>query len=291
AVAVLGALAAPVGAAIAGFAALGAAAVALWPQIEGAFSSIGAFVTDTVEGIRAALVDKLQAAFDFVTAGVEKVERAFFFLYDRVVGNSWVPDMVDEIGQHMDRLDPEMVDPALEATDKVGEAFRQLNSDALGSIADMVKDGEFSLFRFTEAITASFNRMADQIIDGAFARLGDAFTFSGDFATGEGKTPGAGFGGFFSGIGSALGGLFSGLPGFADGGSFEVGGRGGIDRNLVAFRASADERVTVTKPGQAGAAPSVTVHISTPDARSFQASRGQIAAQIAAAVARGQRFA
>jgi hypothetical protein len=59
---------------------------------------------------------------------------------------------------------------------------------------------------------------------------------------------GMGGGGFF---GSLLKGIFGGgLPGFASGGSFQVGGAGGIDSQLVAFRASPNERVNVTKPGQ-----------------------------------------
>lgn len=49
-------------------------------------------------------------------------------------------------------------------------------------------------------------------------------------------------------IGNVFG--FGGLPGFANGGSFQVGGAGGIDSQLVAFRASPNERVTITKPGQ-----------------------------------------
>jgi tape measure domain-containing protein len=42
----------------------------------------------------------------------------------------------------------------------------------------------------------------------------------------------------------------SSLFGFASGGSFTVGGSGGTDSQLVAFRASPDETVTVTTPGQ-----------------------------------------
>jgi hypothetical protein len=38
---------------------------------------------------------------------------------------------------------------------------------------------------------------------------------------------------------------------FAEGGSFKVGGAGGTDSQLVAFRASPNERVTVTRPDQA----------------------------------------
>jgi phage-related minor tail protein len=43
------------------------------------------------------------------------------------------------------------------------------------------------------------------------------------------------------------------VPGFATGGSFMVGGEGGTDQNLVAFRASRGERVDVLTPAQQAA--------------------------------------
>lgn len=52
--------------------------------------------------------------------------------------------------------------------------------------------------------------------------------------------------------GGIIQGLFGGLLGFANGGSFQVGGSGGIDSQLVAFKASPNERVSITKPGQEG---------------------------------------
>lgn len=45
-----------------------------------------------------------------------------------------------------------------------------------------------------------------------------------------------------------------GLPGFATGGTFTVGGAGGTDSQIVRFRATPGEKVTVTTPGQAGTA-------------------------------------
>jgi hypothetical protein len=54
--------------------------------------------------------------------------------------------------------------------------------------------------------------------------------------------------------GGFLSGILGSLMGFANGGSFDVGGTGGIDSQLVAFRASPDENVTITKPGQVAGA-------------------------------------
>lgn len=58
-----------------------------------------------------------------------------------------------------------------------------------------------------------------------------------------------GGGGFLSSIGSFFG-QGAGLPGFQGGGSFQVGGSGGPDSQVVAFRASPMENVNVTRPGQ-----------------------------------------
>ena len=55
------------------------------------------------------------------------------------------------------------------------------------------------------------------------------------------------------GIGSMLSGLFGKLFGFARGGSFKVGssnGLSGVDSQLVAFRASPNETVSITRPDQ-----------------------------------------
>jgi phage-related protein len=52
------------------------------------------------------------------------------------------------------------------------------------------------------------------------------------------------------GLGSIFSTIFGALPGFATGGSFKVGGSGGIDSQLVAFKASPSETVSITKPGQ-----------------------------------------
>ena len=48
------------------------------------------------------------------------------------------------------------------------------------------------------------------------------------------------------------GGVLAGMMGFASGGSFDVGGQGGTDSQVVAFKASPNERVTVSTPGQQG---------------------------------------
>lgn len=86
-------------------------------------------------GVKTWFMDRLAPVFDYVTSKIEKVEQGFAWLYDRVVGNSWVPDMVDAVGMHMRRLDKQMVDPALKATRTTDEAFRAMAVE-VGALLD-----------------------------------------------------------------------------------------------------------------------------------------------------------
>jgi hypothetical protein len=99
----------------------------------------------------------------------------------------------------------------------------------------------------------------------------------------------SGFGGSGSsgtGIGGTILNFGKKLFGFANGGSFQVGGVGGIDSQLVAFKASPNERVSITKPGQdMGAGGAIAVHV-TPSAY-FDVAVQRIAAPMAASAAMG----
>ena len=79
-----------------------------------------------------------------------------------------------------------------------------------------------------------------------------------------------------------------GLPGFATGGDFTVGGSGGTDSQLVQFMASPEEKVLVETPAQRrqrlaaqdGSARQqrnviVNMNVTTPDANSFRRSKNQ----------------
>lgn len=56
----------------------------------------------------------------------------------------------------------------------------------------------------------------------------------------------------------------TGLPGFKTGGSFKIGGRAGIDQNVVAFRATAGEVVDIRKPGNDNGPAGITVNMTMP---------------------------
>lgn len=97
-----------------------------WDKIE-------PIVRNMVNAIRTWLVDKLNAVWDSAKAKIDAVKNKFRDLYQAVVGNSYIPDMVDGIGRSMAELQKIMVDPALSATEKVGHAFQSL----AGMIGDL----------------------------------------------------------------------------------------------------------------------------------------------------------
>lgn len=87
------------------------------------WDAITEIVRNLYIGVRTWLLDKLGAVFNWLQGKVKAVKDTFYDLYDAVVGNSYIPDMVDGIGQHMRRLQGEMVKPALDAVGKVNAAF------------------------------------------------------------------------------------------------------------------------------------------------------------------------
>ena len=95
------------------------------------------------------LQDKLGAVWKWVTDKIELVKAAFFGLYDAVVGNSYIPDMVDGIAAQMARLDAVMVAPAKKGTDKVKAAFKQLADDIRPLMAELFPDAR-ALADFTK---------------------------------------------------------------------------------------------------------------------------------------------
>lgn len=162
------------------------------------------------------------------------------------------------------------------------EAEAKVVSNALKGMFD---DGKLTLDDFGDVIDAWGKHVLDGILTDVFDPISEALTqlsnnlFSGGLGGGGG-------GGLLSGIGN----FFGGLLGFDTGGEMEVAGRAGIDRNVAAFRVSADENIKVVKRGNTDGGRPINVTIQTPDPASFNASKGRVAATIARAVGRGGRF-
>lgn len=319
----IAAIGAPVGLAIAGMVALGAAAVAFSGELRAAGEWVVSMVGTVeewitvrlgavydwwsdkatrvgrdfanlydaaVEGVSAMVTaieewfrGRLAAAFSFVTDKVAAVKGAFADLYDAVVGNSFVPDMVEEIGEWFGRLDSNMVGAAGSAADEVASVFDDLKSTVGNIFGDMVREGDFTLRRLASGIGSFASQLAGRAIDRGLGMVLDL-----------------GMNALGTGISHAMGwSMASPMPTprpvrAATGADFLVGGVGGVDANRVTMDLTRGERVRVSRPGEhaaGGGGRPVYVTIQTPDPRSFAASRAQVSRSIAGAVARAERVA
>lgn len=125
----------------------------LWEAVKAALTGIGrAFATlfpevvewvkRTYEGVRQWMTGRLFEVFEGVIRKVKGVSDAFFKLYDAVVGHSYVPDMVTEVGEWMARLDDLMVKPAQRAAALTAEAFEQARERARAAVQGLLTDDE-----------------------------------------------------------------------------------------------------------------------------------------------------
>lgn len=300
--------------------------------LKGVLGGLASFAIDAVrrmvQGVSQWLTGKLFDVLNGTINRVKSVSDAFFKLYDAVVGHSYVPDMVTEIGEWMSKLDGNMVAPAQKAAQTTAEAFEQAQERASAALETLLTDSErawrdhqntiralqdgvdaggpgadvyrqgiaranagyvgrdlrmpdvprlaggVSDMPGVQAINDAMGRINAEI-DASRERFADAFSYGieaalrGDWSSilrmvvgdtfndalrGMGRSifngSGGGSGGILSTIGRSIGGLFGKLPGFATGGSFKVGGAGGIDSKLVAFRATPGEMVNIRRPGQ-----------------------------------------
>lgn len=185
-------------------------------------------VSNMVAGIRDAITGRLSAIWEGAKARIESVKQKFADMYDAVVGNSYVPDMVQGIAQSMMQLGKVLVDPAISATDKVAAVFQNLQ----GIIGQVFGGGK-----------------AGGIIDiiGQFATALAPILFPGS------RIPTGGSGGDIVVTGTGATSL-PGLPKWANGASGRFGGFGGVDRNLLSLNGSPIARVSRGESFAVGAA-------------------------------------
>lgn len=93
---------------------------------------VQAMVTGVADWLR-----KLASPFNWVIDKLSVVGKAFFALYDKVVGHSYIPDMVTAIGEEMAKLDRLMVQPAKAATSAAAQAFQELQSRVAGILGQL----------------------------------------------------------------------------------------------------------------------------------------------------------
>ena len=155
-----------------------------------------------------------------------------------------------------------------EGMDNIYEGLLKNGEDAF---VEFVKTGKLSFTSLIDHAIAEFARLQFKQLMGGLgggggSLFGDllgigmsAFGIPGGnlFTSGAQVTLGGGDLSGIPGLGGSLdlgmGSLYGQLPGFATGGDFKVGGSGGTDSQVVAFRATPNERVSIRTPTQGSA--------------------------------------
>lgn len=259
----IGAISAPVALVVAGIAALTAGIIAFWPEITRLGEALVTFTT----GAWAQFV----SAWDAMTAKVEEVKlsignfivwiaEAFAALPGKMleIGGQIIQGLSDGIMAKWEEVKQGIADiPNNIANTFTGFFNIQSPSRLMHSIGGFIMQGlgngmqdmQGNVVGIAENMASQVGNAFMSIIDGSKSvgeAIGEMVKNIGTQFLQAGISGLSGLGGGFGFIGNILSGLF----GFKDGGSFQVGGSGGIDSQLVAFKASPNERVSVTKPGQ-----------------------------------------
>jgi hypothetical protein len=136
------------------------------------------------------------------------------------------------------------------------QAFLQIGHGGLGGLVAsfakalqqiLAQAAAFDLYHALHLDTIFGNQGGGTATGGIFGALGSLF--GGSSSSGGGLV--------LSGGNGSNGPLD--LTGYATGGSFQVGGAGGTDSQLVQFMASPDEKVTVSRPGQSNGSASPVI--------------------------------
>lgn len=207
-----------------------------------------AVVSEMITAVGTYFTEKLGAILNVVMEKVKAVTDAFAYMYDAVVGNSYVPDMVDGIAAHFARLGPEMVDPAKAAAQQVQESFSSIVDSVLGLFDKLLTNGKLT---FADLKSAALD-LAKTLLENLMSSGGGG---------------GGGGGGFFQSILSAFAG------GFASGGTIPAGQWGIVGERGPEPVFAGRKDLTVFPNDSGGGGGTTNFYIQTPDPVAFRDNR------------------
>lgn len=142
-------------------------------------------------------------------------------------------------------------DAGANAAALAGTAVTSGLNDINDALVNTVTTGKLEWKSLMESLITDFAKFEVRILESkAFAEIGSLFGGGGFLSAADSAALG-------SSASSSIDTAFSGLFGFKDGGSFDVGGSGGTDSQIVSFKATPGENVKV---GSGGAAPQITIN-------------------------------
>lgn len=264
-------------------------------EIDAIAKQIGAATETSFDGAEVAIVgagdglDALRASMLLLVDGVDLTPVA-----DQVAAlrEQFVQGAIsaDQFGQKMQGLKEaagEAGSGGAQSMESIGEEVRRQNQyvDAFAynlesTLGDAFMGAEVSVRQFAATVLEEFSRMLlSSAINGVIGMIATAGT-----GAAAGSTAAQGQGGNAGGAGGGLGSLF----GFARGGSFEVGGAGGPDSKVAAFRVSPGEMVDISPKMPAGFARAAEGRVANGNVEVKIDARGATNEARMAAIARQQ---
>ncbi|WP_158963907.1 phage tail tape measure protein [Chachezhania sediminis] len=175
-----------------------------------------------LKGAATAPMESLNALKAVMAATAEEAGGAAAATADLGEAIKDIPDLesVTGGGGGAGKAAKEAAEAAKKAMQETAAEAATVASEITTPIKDALKSGEFEFRSFADAAVSIMQRMADRMIDKAFAPIEDALANLIVGQSGKGLFSGTSFGG----IGAAVSGLFSGFKGFfADGGVLGAG--------------------------------------------------------------------
>jgi hypothetical protein len=193
--------------------------------------AIVGFAQAVAEGLKTWLVDKAKGIFETLTLNVDKVISTFRGMWDKVAGNSFVPDMIDAIAENFARLPSVMVEPAIEATESVSNAFEEVGNIVEDNLTSALQSNIETWQDLKEAALDAIQNIILDLLKLVSVQSSLAGFFSGLFGTGTTTATVGGSTSLGAGI-SPTGSDIAGTP-FAPGGLVRGPGTGTSDSILA----------------------------------------------------------
>jgi predicted PurR-regulated permease PerM len=200
--------------------------IGFFGKVVDGLTAIGDKAKELKDGVTGSFKSMKDSVVDTAGNMTDSVTGFFSDMYQKVVGGSIVPDMVNGVLSEFNRMSTGMQQSSATATSAVTQDFNNLShtieNDFANSLSNALSDGKLTLSDFQ----GFFSNVMTQLINDALRGgngIGNIFSslFSGLGGLFGGSGGGGGIGSFFSSAVSSIGSFFGGL--FADGGYLGTG--------------------------------------------------------------------
>ena len=122
---------------------------------------------------------KLGKTFGWLKDTVEDATGWFYNMYDKVVGNSYIPDMVEEIGEAIERLKHNLANPVARYTAEALGDFENLEDGAVAAMMSMAERMDEVLSGIVDKVSGAISAITREFWNGTATWSRVLNTFAG----------------------------------------------------------------------------------------------------------------